>query len=138
MPLSNALQFRAMVIHQARDGTPVKESVVEFGVSESTVHRRVRKDRIDRGDLTGTSTAENAELGAALARIGELEAELATVNRAVGVACAGVGGAPKALYPIAETLAAEDRGTKRDCRLAEHPYGWLRTPLRRRTAARRA
>lgn len=57
MPLSYAPQFRAMVIDQIRAGKPVQDVVAESGVSESTVHRRVRQDRIDRGGLTGTSRA---------------------------------------------------------------------------------
>ena len=53
MPLSYAPQFRAMVIDQIRAGKPVREVVAELGVSESTVHRWVRQDRIDRVNLPG-------------------------------------------------------------------------------------
>lgn len=117
MPLSYAPQFRAMVIDQVRAGKPVKDVVVELGVSESTVHRWVRQDRIDRGELTGTTTGESAELRPARRRIAELEAELATVKRASELFVEGRVVRPKALYPIVETLAGEGYGTKRVCRL---------------------
>lgn len=80
MPLSYAPQFRAMVIDRVRAGKPVRDIVTEFGVSESTVHRWVCQDRIERGELAGTGTAESAELQAARRRIAELEAELTQVR----------------------------------------------------------
>jgi transposase-like protein len=132
VPLSYAPQFRAMVIDQIRAGKPVQDVVVELGVSESTVHRWVRQDRIDRGELTGTSTAESAELRAARRRITELEAELATVKRASELFAEGRVVRPKAVYPIVETLAGEGHGTKRVCRLlGVAPSGffkWRTTP----------
>lgn len=50
-------------------------------MSPSTVFRWVRQDRIDCGEIPGTSTEENAELRAARRRIAELEAELAYRRR---------------------------------------------------------
>ena len=82
MPHSYAPQFRAMVIDQVRSGRRVAEVAASVGVPEGTVYRWVRQDRIDRGELAGTSSVENAELRAARHRIVELEAELATVKRA--------------------------------------------------------
>ena len=42
----------------------------------------MRQDKIDRGEMPGSSTLESAEPRAATRRIAELEAELATVKRA--------------------------------------------------------
>ena len=82
MPRSYAPQFRAMVVDQVRSGRRVAEVAAALEVPEGTVFRWVRQDRIDRGELAGTPTAESAELRAARRRIAELEAELATVKRA--------------------------------------------------------
>ena len=81
LPHSYASQFRAMVIGQVRSGRSATEVPRTTGVSHATVFRWVRQDRVDRGELTGTSTAQSAELWAAKARIAELEAQLATVKR---------------------------------------------------------
>jgi catechol 2,3-dioxygenase-like lactoylglutathione lyase family enzyme/transposase-like protein len=104
------------MVDQVRDGRRVKELVAESGVAESTVHRWVRQDRIDRGELVGTSTAESAQLSAARRRIAELEADLATVRRTSQLAEGWVV-RPKALLPIVATFAAEGHGTKQVCRL---------------------
>jgi transposase len=79
MPHAYAAQFRAMVVEQVRSGRRVAEVAAAVEVPEATVFRWVRQDRIDRGELSGTTTAESAQLRAAKRRIGELEAELATV-----------------------------------------------------------
>jgi len=117
MPHAYASQFRAMVVEQVRSGRSVAEVAETLGVPESTVFRWVRQDRIDRGELAGTSTLENAELRAARQRIAELEAELATVKRASELFAEGRVVRPKALFAIVETLAREGHGTKRVCRL---------------------
>lgn len=95
MPRSYASQFRAMVVNQVRGGRSVAEVAASLELAESTVFRWVRQDRIDRGELEGTSTAESAELRAANRRIAELESELATVRRASELFQKGSGGAPK-------------------------------------------
>jgi transposase len=63
-----------MVVEQVRAGRSVAEVAESVSVPPSTVFRWVRQDRIDRGELAGTSTLETAELRAARQRIGELEA----------------------------------------------------------------
>ena len=95
MPYSYAPQFRAMVVEQVRSGRRVAEVAESLELAEGTVYRWVRQDRIDRGELAGTSTPETAELRAARPRIAELESELATVKRASDPVCRGAGGAPK-------------------------------------------
>ena len=82
MPRSYAPQFRSMVVDQVRSGRRVAEVAAAPGLPEGTVFRWVRQDRIDRGELAGTPTAESAEIRASRRRIAELEAELATVKRA--------------------------------------------------------
>lgn len=73
MPRSYAAQFRAMVIEQVRSGRSVAQVAAELDLPPGTVFRWVRQDRIDRGELAGTPTAESAELRAAKRRIAELE-----------------------------------------------------------------
>ncbi|HEX2282072.1 MAG TPA: IS3 family transposase, partial [Thermomicrobiales bacterium] len=130
MPRSYAAQFRAMVIEQVRSGRRVAEVAATLELPESTVFRWVRQDKIDRGELAGTSTAESAELRAAKRRIGELEAELATVKRATELFEKGRVVRPKDLFAIVETLASEGHGTKRVCRLLQvAPSGFFRWRL---------
>jgi transposase-like protein len=100
MPYSYAPQFRAMLIEQVRSGRRVAEVAASVGVPEGTAYRWVRQDRIDRGELVGTSSVENAELRAARHRIAELEAELATVKRATELFAEGRVVRPKALFAI--------------------------------------
>lgn len=127
MPRSYATHFRAMVIEQVRSGRKVAEVAATLELPESTVFRWVRQDKIDRGELGGTSTAESAELRAAKRRIGELETELATVKRATELFDKGRVVRPKDLFAIVETLASEGHGTKRVCRLLQvAPSGFFR------------
>ena len=46
------------------------------------MHGWLKQDRIDRGELAGTTTAESADLRAARKRIRELETELAIIRAA--------------------------------------------------------
>ena len=126
MPYSYAPQFRAMVVEQVRSGRRVAEVAATLELAEGTVYRWVRQDRIDRGELAGTSTPETAELRAARRRIAELESELATVRRASDLFAEGRVVRPKDLFGIVETLAKEGHGAKRVCRiLAVAPSGFF-------------
>ena len=119
MPRSYAAQFRAMVIEQVRSGRSVAQVAAELDLPPGTVFRWVRQDRIDRGELAGTPTAESAELRAAKRRIAELEAELATVKRASELFDRGRVVRPKELFGVVETLASEGpapRGCVGSCR----------------------
>jgi transposase InsO family protein len=105
----------------------VADVAAAVGVAESTVYRWVRQERIDRGELAGTSTSDNAELRAARQRIAELESELATVKRASTLFDEKRVVRPKALFGIVATMAAEGHGTKRVCRmLGVAPSGFFR------------
>lgn len=127
MPHSYAPQFRAMVVDQVRSGLRVAEVAASVDVAEATVYRWVRQDRIDRGEIAGTSTVDNAELRAAKRRIAELESELAVVKRASALFDEGRVVRPKAVFDIVETLAREGHGTKRVCRLLRvAPSGFFR------------
>jgi putative transposase len=117
----DALEVRAVVRRYCA------ASAASVGVPEATVYRWVKQERIDRGELAGTSTVENAELRSARRRIVELEAELATVKRATELFAEGRVVRPKALFAIVETLAREGHGTKRVCRLLRvAPSGFFR------------
>jgi transposase-like protein len=107
MPHSYAPQFRAMVVDQVRSGLRVAEMAASVDVAEAMVYRWVRQDRIDRGELGGTSTVDNAELRAAKRRIAELESELAVVKRASALFDEGRVVRPKAVFDLVETLAPE-------------------------------
>lgn len=73
MPRSYASPYRAMVIDQVRGGRRVVAVAEAAGVPVNTVFRWVRQDRLDRGELTGTTTGDSAELRAARRRLAELE-----------------------------------------------------------------
>lgn len=141
MPHSYAPQFRAMIIEQVRSGRRVAAVAASVEVPEGTVFRWVRQDRIDRGEIPGTSSQESTELRAATRRITELEAELATVKRASELFAQARVVRPKVLCPIVETLVGEGHGTKRICRILGVPfstfYYWRNPPVSAR-AIRRA
>ena len=109
-------------------------------MSQATVFRWARQDRVDRGQLAGTSTAQSAELRAAKARIAELEAELATVKRASELLSKGRVVRPKEIHSLVATLVAEGHGAKRCCRiLAISSAGFFRSltaPLSARVVRR--
>jgi putative transposase len=117
MPRAYASQFRSMVVERVRSGRRVAEVAATVGVPEATAFRWVRRDRIDRGEVAGTSTVESAELREARRRIAELEAELATVKRATELFAEGRVVRPKAPFDVVVTLAREGHGAKRVCRL---------------------
>ncbi len=127
MPHSYAPQFRVMVVDQVRGGRRVADVAASVELAEATVYRWVRQDRIDRGELAGTSTAESAELRSARRRIAELESELTILRRATALFDEGRVVRPKALFDIVATLAREGHGTKRVCRLLRvAPSGFFR------------
>jgi putative transposase len=145
MPHSYAPQFRAKIVDQVRAGRRVAEVAASVDIPQATVFRWVRQDRIDRGELAGSSTAETAELKASRRRINELEAELATVKRASELFAEGQKEGrvvrPKDRCHIVEMLAEEGHGTKRVCRILGVPpssfFRWRNPPVNPR-AIRRA
>jgi transposase len=75
-------EFRARAVLLVRSGKQVKQTAFELGISAGCLHGWLKQDRIDRGEIPGTSTAESVELRAARRRIRELELELAIVRQA--------------------------------------------------------
>ncbi|MBO0596820.1 transposase [Nesterenkonia sp. E16_7] len=57
----------------------------DLQISDQTVYAWRRQDRIDRGEITGMTTAEKAELRVAKNRIAALEMQLAVATKAVEV-----------------------------------------------------
>jgi transposase-like protein len=76
-------EFRRKVLDLVEAGRPVREVAHDLGISEQTVYAWRRQDLIDKGQLPGATSTEQAELLAARKRIGELETELAVTKRAI-------------------------------------------------------
>ncbi len=81
MPRRYPPQTRRQVIELARAGTKVTQLVKTFGMTEATIYNWLRQDRIDRGEIPGTSTDMALELAAAKRRIRQLETELAVARK---------------------------------------------------------
>ena len=82
MPRPYPAEFRARAVALVRAGRPISRVAVELGISEGGLHNWVRQDRIDRGELSGITTAESAELSRAKRRIRELEVEVEILKKA--------------------------------------------------------
>ena len=82
MPRPYPPEFRARAIALVRSGKQVKQTAYELGISAGCLHDWIKQDRIDRGEIPGTTTSESVELRAARKRIRELETELAIVTHA--------------------------------------------------------
>ena len=82
MPRPYPAEFRARAVALVRAGRPISRVAVELGISEGGLHNWVRQDRIDRGELSGVTSAESAELSRAKRRIRELELEVEILRKA--------------------------------------------------------
>jgi transposase len=60
----------------------LRRSLKHSAVSSFKIYAWRKQDRIDRGEVPGTTTTETVELAAARRRIAELEAELVAAKRA--------------------------------------------------------
>lgn len=65
MPKHYPAEFRLRAVSLVRSGKPVKHVAQDLGISAGGLHTWVRQDRIDRGEITGTTTAESADLARA-------------------------------------------------------------------------
>jgi len=83
------------VIELARSGTRVAQLAETFGMSEATIYKWLKQEKIDRGEVDGFSTDQALELAAAKRRIRQLETELA-VSRKVNEVFLDQDLAPKA------------------------------------------
>lgn len=81
MPRRYPAETRRQVVELARSGTKVTQLATTFTVSEATIYNWLRRDRIDRGEVPGTSTDMALELAAAKRRIRQLETELAVARK---------------------------------------------------------
>jgi len=81
MPRRYPAETRRQVVELARAGTKVAQLVTTFGMTEATIYGWLRQDRIDRGEIPGTSTDMALELAAARKRIRQLETELAVARK---------------------------------------------------------
>lgn len=82
VPRAYPPEFRARAIALVRAGKQQKQTAQELDIHPVTLSKWVKQDRIDRGEIQGTSTTESAELAAARRRIRELETELVIVQQA--------------------------------------------------------
>jgi transposase-like protein len=94
MPRRYPAETRRQVIELARSGTKVAQLASTFGMTEATIYNWLRQERIDRGEIPGTSTDMALDLAAAKRRIRQLETELA-VSRKVNEVFLEQGIAPK-------------------------------------------
>ncbi|GAA4300064.1 hypothetical protein GCM10023178_04890 [Actinomadura luteofluorescens] len=76
-------EFRRKVLDLVEAGRPVREVGRDLGISDQTIYTWRKQDLIDKGQLPGVTTTEQAELLAARKRIRELETELSVTKRAI-------------------------------------------------------
>jgi transposase-like protein len=65
-----------------RAGKTITQSAYEFGVSAAALHKWIRQDRIDRGEVAGLTSRERVELVLEKKRIREFELEVEILRRA--------------------------------------------------------
>jgi transposase-like protein len=82
MPKPYPAEFRARAVALVKSGRRVSDVAYDLEVSAGGLSNWVRQDRIDRGEIQGTSTTENTQLHAARKRIRELEEEVAILRTA--------------------------------------------------------
>jgi transposase-like protein len=75
-------EFRRRALDLIASGRKVVDVARDPGISNQTLYTWHRQERIDRGELQGLSSVEQAELRAARRRIRELETEVAIHRRA--------------------------------------------------------
>jgi transposase len=81
MPSRYPTEVRSQVIELARSGTKVAQLAETFGMSDATIYSWLKQEKIDRGEVEGTSTDQALELAAARRRIKQLETELAVSRK---------------------------------------------------------
>ncbi len=96
MPRRYPPEVRRQVIDLARSGTRVPQLAATFGMSEATIYTWLKREKVDRGEISGASTDQALELTAAKRRIRQLETELA-LSRKVNEVFLSEGLDPKAL-----------------------------------------
>jgi len=82
MPRAYPDEFRARAVSLIRVGQSVRKTEFDLDVSCAILHRPVKQEKIDRGELPGVPIAESWELRKARKRIRELENEVEILRRA--------------------------------------------------------
>lgn len=81
MPRRYSPEVRRQVVELARAGTKVSQLAATFGMTDATIYSWLKQEKVDRGELAGTTTDQALELAAARRRIKELETELAVSRK---------------------------------------------------------
>lgn len=82
MPRRYPDEFRRRAIALVRAGQSVAQTSVGLGITSTCLYNWLKQDRIERGEIPGTTKAESAELRRARRRIRELEDEVEILRRA--------------------------------------------------------
>ncbi|AZT96958.1 MULTISPECIES: IS3-like element ISAar24 family transposase [Micrococcales] len=117
MPRPYPPEFRARAIALVREGRQVKQTALDLGIHEVTLHNWLRQDDIDLGRRPGLSSQESAELRAARGRVRQLEQEIAILRRAATWLDEEGGVGPKRAHPVIDRLVDAGAPTSTCCRL---------------------
>ncbi|MFB2573363.1 IS3-like element ISAar24 family transposase [Micrococcus sp. IITD107] len=117
MPRPYPPEFRARAIALVREGRQVKQTALDLGIHEVTLHTWLRQDDIDHGRRPGLSSQESAELRAARGRVRQLEQEIAILRRAATWLDEEGGVGPKRAHPVIDRLVDAGAPTSTCCRL---------------------
>ncbi len=82
MPRKYPAEFRQRAISLVRSGQSVPKTASDFDITNACLYNWLKLDRIDRGEIPGTTTVESRELRQARRRIRELEDEVEILRRA--------------------------------------------------------
>jgi len=82
MPRKYPAEFRQRAISLVRSGQSVPKTASDLDITDTCLDNWLKQDRIDRGEIPGTTTAESRELRKARRRIRELEDEVEILRRA--------------------------------------------------------
>lgn len=82
MPRKYPDEFRQRAVALVRAGQSVTKTASDLEITDTCLYSWVRQDRIDRGEIAGTTTVESRELRKARRRIRELEGEVEILRRA--------------------------------------------------------
>jgi putative transposase len=139
MPRRYPPEVRRQVIDLARSGTRVPQLAATFGISEATIYNWLKQEKVDRGEIDGTSTDQALELAVAKRRIRQLETRaraLAQGQRSVPQRRLG----PKRLYPVIESLTGQGINVRHACHVLgvseSGYYAWKGRPPSPRTLRR--
>ena len=79
MPRKYPDEFRHRAVALVRAGQSVTKTASDLGITDTCLYGWVGQDRIDRGEIPGTTTVESRELRKARRRIRELDGATALV-----------------------------------------------------------